>query len=200
MVTMEFASRIRWILLIAVGVIALILVTWGLFTIASNIFRGSDSSDEADLNSSSVQLVETTAVARFEVLGPIVANEDQRSYEITVSQNVVTMKTYKNYGKTLIEEKSYQNTPVAYDNFLSALINLDVTDISRGASAELDFEDLGVCSNGRKYIVSLDSDTTRWSTSCNRNEGNAGFSMNPVGRLFQAQVPDFSDLTRGLGI
>ena len=197
---MEFASRIRWILVIAVGVIALILITWGLFTIASNIFRGGETLGETDLNSSNIQLVETTAVARFEVLGPIVANEDQRSYEITVSQNVVTMKTYKNYGKILIAEQSYQNTPVAYDNFLSALINLDVTDLSRGSSTELEFEDLGVCPNGRKFIVSLDSDTTRWSTSCNRNEGNAGFNMTPVGRLFQAQVPDFSDLTRGLGI
>jgi hypothetical protein len=197
---MEFASRIRWILVVAVAIIALILVTWGLFTIATNIFRGDNGEDVNNANSTNVQTVETTSVATYEVIGPIVANDDQRSYIISVSQNVVGIKTYKNYGLTLIDEKSYRNTAEAYEFFLSALTNLDVTSLSRNASTEIDFEDLGVCPTGRKFIVNLDSSTLRWSTSCNRNDGNAGFNMNAVGNLFRQQVPDFNEITSGLGI
>ena len=198
---MEFKSRIRWIVVIAVSIIVLILVTWGLFTIASNIFRGND--DEAgdivqlDADSSTVQ---TTAVAAYRVTGPIVANEDQRSYTIVVSANTVTMKTFSNFDKTLIAEKSYANTPIAYESFLSALTNANVTALQRNASTEFTFEDQGVCAKGRKFFVELDASIFRWSTSCGNREGNAGFSMPPVSSLFQRQVPDFGELTRGLGL
>jgi hypothetical protein len=188
-------------LVIAVTIIALILIVWGLFTIASNIFRGNES-DQTD----TVQVdddrdtVQSTAVAAYKVTGPIVANEDQRSYTIVVSANNVTMKTFGSFGKSLIAEKSYTNTPIAYESFLSALANADVTALRRNASTEFTFEDQGVCARGRKFFVELDTNIFRWSTSCGNREGNAGFNMSPVSTLFQRQVPDFAELTRGLGI
>lgn len=198
---MEFASKIRWILVVAFVVIALILITWGLFTIASNVFRGlrPNSSDTSEV-SNDTELVESTAVAFYKVEGPVVANEDQRSYTITVSQNVVTMKTFANYGKTLIAEKSYKNTPAAFETFLSALANANVTGLARNASTEFTFEDQGVCATGRKFFVELDTNIFRWTTSCGKGTGNAGFAMSPISNLFQRQVPDFSDLTRGLSL
>jgi hypothetical protein len=198
---MEFKSRIRWILVIAVTIIALILIVWGLFTIASNIFRGNDDNQtdtvQVDADRDTVQ---STAVAAYKVTGPIVANEDQRSYTIVVSANNVTMKTFGSFGKTLIAEKSYINTPIAYESFLSALANADVTALRRNASTEFTFEDQGVCARGRKFFVELDTNIFRWSTSCGNREGNAGFNMAPVSTLFQRQIPDFAELTRGLGI
>lgn len=199
MLTMEFASRLRWILVIAVTIIALILIVWGLFTIASNIFRGN-----GDDETNTIQIeedrstVQATAVAAYKVTGPIVANEDQRSYTIVVSANTVTMKTFGSFGKTLIAEKSYTNTPIAFESFLSALANANVTALQRNASTEFTFEDQGVCARGRKFFVELDTNIFRWSTSCGKNEGNAGFNMSPVSTLFQRQVPDFSTLTSGL--
>jgi len=196
---MEFASRLRWILVIAVFIIALILIGWGLFTIASNVFRGNrTTTDTSTVDNSYV--VESTAVAFYRVEGPVVANENQRSYTITVSENVVTLKTYANYGKTLLAEKSYKNTPASYETFLSALANANITALSRNASTEFTFEDQGVCATGRKFFVELDTNIFRWTTSCGSKTGNAGFKMSPVSALFQKQVPDFGDLTRGLGI
>jgi hypothetical protein len=110
------------------------------------------------------------------------------------------MKVYKSYGQVLLDQKSYTNTAPAYDAFLSALENANVTALARNASTQIEFTDQGVCAKGRKFIVELDSAVRRWSTSCNKNEGNAGFSMSSVSVLFQAQVPDFSTLARGLGI
>jgi hypothetical protein len=195
---MEFASRLRWILVIAIMIIVLILVGWGLFTITSNIFRGTRTAPP--VTTETIDLVESTAVASYKVEGPVVANEDHRSYTIDVSQNVVTMKTFSNYGRTLTAERSYQNTAEAYESFLSALSNANVTALARNASTEFSFEDQGVCATGRKFFLELDTNIFRWSTSCSTRQGNAGFSMAPVSTLFQRQVPDFADLTRGLGI
>jgi hypothetical protein len=196
---MEFASRLRWILVMAFFVITLILVSWGLFTIASNIFRGDDSQDDIS-EVDSGYLVESTAVASYRVEGPIVAGVDHRSYTIVVSSNVVTMKTFSNYGKDLLAEKSYTNTPTAFNSFLSALSNADVTAQARNTSTEFSFEDEGVCARGKKFFVELDTSIFRWSTSCGNKQGNAGFSMSPVSSLFQQQVPDYGDMVRGLGI
>jgi hypothetical protein len=197
---MEFASRIRWILVIALSIIGIILVIWGLFTIASNIFRSSESSVDSTLIDSDRELVQSTGTALYRVEGPIVANEDHRSYIITVSSNNVTMKTFANYGKILLEEKSYPNTSVSYESFLSALSNANVTALARNASTEFTFEDQGVCARGRKFFVNLDANIMRWSTSCSEKEGNAGFNMGPVSTLFQKQVPDFNELNSGLGL
>jgi type II secretory pathway component PulC len=197
---MEFASRIRWILVIAVTVILLILVSWGLFTIASNIFRG-DGDVPLTTQSNDVKIVQSTSVAKYRVEGPIVANEDHRSYSITVSSSVVTMKTFKSYGRVILEERSYQNTQAAYDSFLSALLNQNVTELNRrNTSTDFTFEDQGVCANGQKFFVELDSKIFRWSTSCSDSQGNAGFDMAFISALFEEQVPDFADLTYDLNI
>jgi hypothetical protein len=197
---MELASRLRWILVIAISIIAIILVIWGLFTIASNIFRSGEGPTDSSQVEFDRTLVQATGVASYRVEGPVVANEDHRSYTITVSSNNVTMKTYANYGSILLGEKSYPNTSDAYDSFLSALSNANVTALARNTSTELTFEDQGVCARGRKFFVGLDANIMRWSTSCSSREGNAGFAMGPVSTLFQRQVPDFRELNRGLGI
>lgn len=183
----------------AVFIIALILVGWGLFSIANNIFRGNDS-DSSQLEPINDFLVESTEVARFTVDGPVVANEKHRSYTIEVSKNLVVMKVYKSYGQVLLAEKSYTNTTAAYDAFLSALGNANTTALRKNASTEVDFADQGVCARGRKYIVELDGSVRRWSTSCGKKEGNAGFVMAPITELFRSQVPDARELTRGLGL
>lgn len=197
---MELASRIRWILVTAIFIVALILVGWGLFSIASNIFRGNDKNDSSQLEPINDFLVESTELARFTVDGPVVANDKHRSYTIEVSKSVVTLKIYKSYGQVLLDEKSYTNTAPAYDVFLSALGNANVTALRKNSSTEVDFADQGVCARGRKNIVELDGAVRRWSTSCSKNEGNAGFPMAPVMELFRSQVPDIRELTRGLGL
>lgn len=194
---MEFASKLRWILVIAVMVIALILVCWGLFSIAQNIFSGNDevtTEQQVDFALSS------TSVASYSVIGPVVAAEAQRSYRIDVSSSVVSMKVYGNYGSVLLTEKSYTNTAESFVAFTSALSNANATALARGATEEVEFTDIGVCATGRKFIVEFDSTLRRWATSCAGNQGTAGFPMSPVGSLFQRQVPDFSTLNKGTGL
>lgn len=199
---MEFASKLRWILVIVVSVIFLILVCWGLYSIARNTFSPNDEdgtsvSEQEQVDEGSVR---STARAVYTVDGPIVANNEHRSYRIEVTNNSVVMKVYSGYGSSVIAESSYPNTSDSYTAFLSALSNANVTALARGASDQDEFAEIGACATGRKFIVELDSTLRRWSTSCNRVQGNAGFTMSQVGSLFQRQVPDYSTLVRGTGL
>ena len=195
---MELASRIRWILVLAVGVILLIFVGWGLFSIASSVFEGEEGNDSS--LTEPTYNVKSTVTARFKLDGPVVASEAHRSYTIDVSERVVTMKVYKNYGQTVIAEKSYTNTVEGFDAFMQSLAKLDVTARKRNTSQDDDNKDVGVCPRGNRYILELDGSIRRWSTSCSTREGTAGFTMNDVQQLFQLQIPDYYDLVRGTGL
>lgn len=197
---MEFASKLRWVLILLAGIIFLILIGWGLFTIASNIFRGGDSNETANISQVASDVDENLEFANmvsFEQSGPIVAKSEHRSYVITVSSNVVTMRLYKAYGQEIISEKSYQNSPEAFESFLLGLDTIGVPDRFEGTSPDDDNAYTGTCPTGRRYIVQVDSSITRWSTSCSDGLGNAGFSMSQTRTLFQRQVPDFSDIVQG---
>lgn len=194
---MELASRIRWILVLVVGILFLFLIGWGLYSIASNMFNG-DSSETS--TTEPTYNVTTAATAKFTNDGPVVASDLHRSYTIEVSQNVVMMKVYKNYGQTVITEKSYSNNPESFITFLNSLENLDVTSRLRGTTAEDDNADKGVCPQGQRFILEIDSNLRRWATTCSTREGNAGFDMLAVKNLFDRQVPDFDELIMGTGL
>lgn len=201
---MEFASKLRWFLVITAFILFLILVGWGLYSIASSIFRSgvenSGGSGSQQTTSSPEDTVLFSAQASIETEGPVVAASEQFSYKIEVSSGVVSMRVYQAYGAKLFREKSYLNSPESYDAFLHALSTMNVTARREGSSPEDDFSETGICPTGRRYVFELDSSLRRWSTSCSAEQGTAGFSMGPVRSLFQRQVPDFSELVSGTGL
>jgi len=198
---MEFASRLRWILVIAAGLIFLVLVGWGLFSIAKDVFNSSGSSSSPTSTGSSESFAVTDAkTARFTTQGPVVANQDYNSYTIEVSGNVVSMKVFKNYTLVLTKQVSYANNAEAYRTFLNAVEVQGVTDRKNNTDTEDDYEERGVCATGKRYIFELDSSIRRWSTSCDSKQGTANFSVSAVRSLFQKQVPEFSELVSGTGL
>ncbi len=194
---MEMASRVRWILILFVTLLVIFFTGWGLYSVARRIFTSGNNSVETSVN---IYEVENTDEAKFISEGPVVSVEDHRSYEITVSQNVVMIKLLRGYGSAVITEKSYQNTESAYVTFLSALENLEVTNRNKDTDEEDDLNYAGVCPNGRTYVMNLDNEITRWSTSCARRQGTADFSMSAVKELFEKQIPDFRDVIRGTNL
>ena len=195
---MEILSRFRWVILLVVMLIFIGLVSWGLFSIAQNLF--SRTSDGLGNSSNTVQIAETedvlrsAGVATFTVDGPVVANKDHRSYVITVTNAETNVKLYERYGSKVLEEASYPNTQDAFNAFMSALANESILAEKNNADGELTFAEEGVCSRGRRYILEIDSSIRRWTTSCSSKDGNADFSMSRVRALFQKQIPDFNDV------
>jgi hypothetical protein len=197
---MEFASRLRWALVILTVVISLILVSWGMYSIARSLFNSESNDDTISIEQIDEYSVLSAGSVKYSVDGPVVANQEHDSYTIEVSQNVVSLKVFKSYGQTLVSEKSYKNTAPAYDNFLSALDNLNVTSRTKDTDTDDDYAEQGVCATGKRYIIELDNDVRRWSTSCSSKQGTAGVKMSSVRKLFQKQVPDYRDLVRGTGL
>lgn len=192
---MEFASRVRWIVIVAVFLIAIILIGWGLYSIARSLFNPlQQNGDSSQVESETISSVEQASTVRYIVDGPVVANKEHRSTEVTISRSVVSMKVYSQYGSKLVASKSYTNTDDAYEAFLAALEKLDVTDRVRGTDAEDDYNELGACAQGKRYILEIDTDIRRWSTSCRNVDGTAGFSMGAVRSLVEKQVPDFREI------
>ncbi len=186
--------------MLAAMLIFLGLIGWGMYSIARSIFdTGADSSTPA-VQSENVYEVTSAGTARFSIEGPVVANEDQRSLTISISENVVQMKVYAEYGTKVIAEKSYTNTSDSFDAFLSALDNANVTSRKKNTNTDTDYADQGVCATGKRYIVEFDQDVRRWSTTCSSTHGTAGIKLSSIKRLFEKQVPDYRDLIRGTGL
>jgi len=198
---MELASRMRWIAMIALSIIAFLLVGWGAISIARNVLGINDAArnqlrqEEIRVEAEKKYNIIAATQARFLVSGPIVAEQEHYEYEIFVNENVVTMKTYVGYDKEEVNSRSFKNTQSAYDTFLAALQRMDVTALRENTKE--DDSEQGVCPSGRRYVMNVD-DLRRWSASCSRRVGNAGFRMNDVRELFEDQIPrnDFRDLRR----
>ena len=198
---MEFASRLRWIGIVFVFILSLILLGWGMYAIARNVFdANTDSSTTQSVTEEDIYSVESAGEVVFKIEGPTVAADEHRSAKITIRPNTVTMTVFKNYGQEAIETKGYLNSDASYSAFLSAIAQANVLAREKGTDMDDDYAEDGVCATGRTYILELDNDIRRWSTSCSRDHGTAGFSMGAVQRLFERQVPDYRDLTRGTGL
>lgn len=198
---MEMLSRLRWFILGFVLLIFLILVGWGLTSIARNIFDGAggSSSSQAIDNADDI-LIDTVDVTRFTVSGPIVATSDHRSYDIEVNERLVTITLYADYGQTQLERQSYANNDAAYQEFLKALDKAEVLERRNGTDTEDDLNYEGACPTGRRYVVELNDDTTRWSTSCDSSRGTMGGSLRVIRRLFNEQAPDAREILSGTGL
>jgi hypothetical protein len=197
---MEIASKLRWVVIVAVTILITILIGWGLFSLVKNLFEGVADRREESAEIDSDAVVTNASTARFIVNGPVVAPEEQRSYTIEVSQGVVSMTVYKNFGQQVIDKKTYANNAASYNAFLNALSQEGVTERKDGTDEQDDYAELGVCANGRQYIVEIDTAVRRWSTSCSSSQGTAGFNMSRVQTLYRNQVPDYSELVSGTGL
>ncbi len=196
---MEFASKLRWVLVVFVLLFVLIFVGWGLSSIAHKIFNNKDS------NTTSVVVEEQTAVSSLEgvsvvkyiVDGPIVASTEQRSYAIEVTASKVDMKVYSDYGQKVVAEKSYANNSAAFNSFLQSLEKANALARFEGTTTDDDIADKGSCPKGKRYILEVGSDERRWTTSCDRTEGTAAGKMTTMRELFIKQIPDFDALVKG---
>lgn len=129
---------------------------------------------------------------RYTVRGPIVADENFKTYQITVSPTTRTYAIYTGYLERIESTKSYPNSERAYDEFVNAL---DKNDISKTREAKED-DMRGVCAtNGRAYAFETRSGGTTtqsiWTATCAGSKGSMAASVSKIHALFANQIPDF---------
>lgn len=186
-------------------VIVIIVVIVGLVSLARLLFTsGNSSTSSTEAQVAREALLDTTdgASVVMSVRGPIVADEDFRSYQVTITSNKREIQTYKGYLETVIEQKSLGNNTAAYDEFVHAL---DKANITSGRQLSDERNDIrGICATGRVYEFKVmkagESKQTLWTSTCGGSTGSLKANATQLTQLFLNQIPDSTELVRDLSI
>ena len=182
---------------IIVVILVIALVIAALVSVGRMIFSGGSSSESSNSEStasvvSALQNINDSRGVRWTVRGPIVADEDFRSYQITVTPTERKFVTYAGYLDQIVDVKSYSNNTEAYEQFVYALDKANA-----GTAREASDEDFrGVCATqGFAYKFETLSDELPdhmlWTTTCKGSKGTLAANTTQVHALFVNQIPDF---------
>lgn len=183
-------------------VIIIVIAIAAIVSIGRSIFGGDDSGDtgpsEVERGRSALTSTDITRAVRFTNRGPIVADENFRSYQITITPTSRSMTIYEGYLQNVIETRTYTNNTPAYEAFVHAL---DRAGMMHGELLKGDANDhRGVCSekNLFEYEVLQAERTVKklWTASCSSSKGSMykDASAKDINDLFKEQIPASDDL------
>lgn len=188
------------ILPVIIVIIVVALVIAALITVGRMIFSGDSSSNkdsgkETSSIESSLLNQDPDRSVSWTVRGPIVADENFRSYQIIVSPSSRDYVVYSGYLDEVLSTKSYDNNMNAYEQFVFALNKTGLTKVREADNSDL----RGVCAtNGLAYkfetLDSKEADHSMWSSTCKDSPGTMAADPLKVQALFANQITDFRPL------
>lgn len=193
------STRIVPIILVLI-VVAIVIAA--LVSVGRAILGGSTQTTQTNAGRDALLDTSLGHSVQMTVRGPIVANEQFHSFQITIDPSSRTMTTYQGYLEQPINSKAYDNNAKAYEQFVYAL---DKANLMDGDELTGDKNDTrGICATGLVYefsVMNADSTVKRlWTSTCKGSPGSLKASVAQVGDLFKAQIPDESSLVRGLDL
>lgn len=193
-------SRIILIILvisiIGLLVAAILGVGKGILSSDGDTAQKTDSKDEKPLLLTNIpdERVEMT------VRGPLVADEEFRSYTISVSQKERTMNVYKGYKNDLSKNTKLYNNGESFTQFVYALERVGMTGQIDGVSGET----RGICATGELITFNVynkdELKKTLWASTCDGSKGNMAGDVGKLQRLFSRQIPEYSNLLKKTGL
>lgn len=192
------AQRIIPIILV---IIIVIVAVAALISVGRSLFGGPtepvvNTGKEALLNTSLDRSV------RMTVRGPIVGDDVFHTYSITVSPTTRNLTTYQGYLQNQLATRDLSNNSKAYEQFVYALNRANMME---GKEPEGDANDTrGVCATGRlfRYDVMQSSNVVQslWTTNCSRSKGSLKAVNQQLVNLFNAQIPNYTQLTSPISL
>jgi hypothetical protein len=185
--------------MIIIGVIFFLIVA-GLFYFITGGGRSNDGLSAEEINRRKVTTIHSGRSVRMTVYGPVVANEDRQSYEVTVSTSSRRFAAYTGYTQTQVESRDYDNTYEGYQQFVFALSRAGF-DKERKVSED-QADDRGACSSGKRYVYEMfengDMIKRVWTTTCGNAKGTFAGTNKVVRDLFNKQISDFKTAIKPL--
>lgn len=139
---------------------------------------------------------------RLTVRGPIVANENFRSYSITVTPDSREMITYEGYLDNQIDRKRLDNNTKAYTELVYALDKRKMMDGKDLTDEQNDLR--GICASGKIYkfetIKNNSVVKSLWTSDCSGSKGSAQANVNEILDMFLKQIPDGKKMASGIGL
>jgi len=142
----------------------------------------------------------TDAEVRLVLDGPINADENHQTIDITVDSLDATYTQTQGYDGTVVNSQTFPNTQNSYYAFLTALMQEDYT---AGTSLTGFNSDTGLCPLGDRYNFEIIQNgqmlQNYWSTTCG---GVATFKGNIPSTLdlFEAQIPNYDSLSASVAL
>lgn len=186
-----------------ITIIVIIVAIIGLVAVARFIFFPGASSPQA-VDTSREQLLSSTEghAVSMTVRGPIVADENFRSYRIVASSSSRSITTYTGYLGAVLDQRTYSNNVAAYEEFVHALNKANMVAGEPFTGERNDVR--GICATGRVYEYALlnDGETTEmlWTSTCGGSRGSLRASSDQLNQLFRAQIPDSRELISELSL
>lgn len=183
---------------IIVTIIIVALVIAALVALGRLIFNSGSGSSTTSSTTTLQDAVLNTAgnrSVRWTVRGPIVADENFQSYQITASPTERTYTVFTGYLDAVTSQKTYTNNERAYDEFVHALINAGITNTRSTPSDDL----RGVCATGGiaytfETLTDSQGDQLLWGSTCSQSKGTIAADALKIHALFTNQTPDFKPL------
>ena len=197
----SFSRFVPIFLVIVITIVAVAAV----IAIGRALFGKNDSGQtDQNVNTSQVALLSTEEgrAVRLTVRGPIVANENFRSYSVIISPSSRDMTTYEGYLDKEINQKKLDNNMKAYTELVYAL---DKRKMMNGTQLTEQQNDLrGICASGKVYKFETLKDNSvvksLWTSDCSGSKGSAQANVNEILDMFLKQIPDGKKMAAGIGL
>jgi hypothetical protein len=186
--------RTARIIPVAFILIIVALAIAALFSMARVIFFPDAGTNSNTAKVGHDTLISSTAdcSVKMTVRGPIISEEEFRSYQITVSPNQRQLVTYQGYVETAIDRVNLSNNIPAYEEFVYALDDARMMTAPEFKGNKNDQR--GVCARGYLYVFSVSNEgklvKELWTTSCADERGSLGIKALPLTKLFNYQIPE----------
>lgn len=183
----------RFIPMIFIIIIAMLVIAAAVSVVRMTLGRDeAQPTQQVDMSETALLSTESGRSVQMTVRGAIVADENFRSYRVTVSPDSRSFVRYKGYLGTELVNKDYRNNAKAYEQFVFAL---NRAGMAQGVQLTDEANDIrGVCANGVVYeftIMNGDKVVKHlWTTSCRGASGSLKASAASLQQLFLAQTPD----------
>ena len=197
----SFSRFVPILLVIVITIVAVAAV----IAIGRALFGKNDSGQaDQNVNTGQVALLSTEegSAVRLTVRGPIVANENFRSYSVIISPSSRDMTTYEGYLDKEINQKKLDNNVKAYTELVYAL---DKRKMRNGTQLTEQQNDLrGICASGKVYKFETLKDNSvvksLWTSDCSGSKGSAQANVNEILDMFLKQIPDGKKMAAGIGL
>lgn len=182
------------ILIVMMAVIALMSLGRAIFNKSTKREPQVNTLEQALLST------DTSRGVRMTVRGPIVAQENFRSYQIEITPSTRTITTYKGYLGEQLSSKQLDNNLPAYQQFVNSLVKANLS-----KSQPFEEENLkGICATG--VVTEFDvlqnnvSLAHLWTSTCRGSVGSLAANVDQNKNLFLAQIPDYGKILSTAGI
>lgn len=174
------------ILLILIAIFALVQIGKAIF----NRNRNTAPKETTIVEKTLLKIDESRGV-RMTVRGPIVADENFASYQITIKPTKRVLNVYKGYLEQRVDGVELSNNSRAYEEFVYAL---DKRNFDVGTPLTGDKDDIrGICATGTviEFDTLQDDKSTKhlWTSTCKGSLGSFRANTESIRSLFFKQIP-----------